>query len=222
MDDIFGHIKPKAQNIGAAMVGGSSGGRREHDFYPTDPEATHALMAAIGDGIEGWSVMTGKPIRFHEPSCGDGAISKVLESYGYDVLSTDLVDRGYGTGGIDYLTSTETRPFVITNPPFNLAEDFIKKALDDGAERVWMLLKATYFHAKSRIDLFENTPISRIYPLSWRLDFTGQGAPTMECAWYEWNKGYKGEPVYGPILKRQNNLKINSEKCKNTVDLFDK
>jgi len=33
-----------------------------------------------------------------EPACGDGAISRVLEAAGYQVISTDLIDRGYGQG----------------------------------------------------------------------------------------------------------------------------
>jgi len=33
-----------------------------------------------------------------EPACGDGAISKVLLAAGFDVVSTDLIDRGFGTG----------------------------------------------------------------------------------------------------------------------------
>lgn len=220
MADMFGWQKPEAKTMGGIMVDGiNKDNRHPEDFYPTEPEATHALLAMIGDGIEGWSVMNGLPVRFHEPSCGDGAISKVLESYGYDVLSTDLVYRGYGTGGIDYLASKETRPFVITNPPFNLAEAFIRKALDDGAERIWMLLKSTFFHAKSRLDLFNNTPLARVYPLSWRLDFTGEGRPTMECSWFEWQRGWIGEPMYGPVLGKPITEK-NCERCKNTVDLF--
>lgn len=89
----------------------------------------------------------------------------------------------------------------------------------DGAERVYLLLKSTYFQASSRIDLFEGTPISRIIPLSWRIDWTGEGSPTMECAWFEWIKGYKGEPVYGPILRK---TKIVEKKCDGTIDLFEK
>lgn len=215
-------VHSPAFSVGVAMAGGSvKDGRREHDFYPTEPEAIHALIDAIQYDLEAWSLQNAKPVRFHEPACGDGAISKVLEGYGFDVLSTDLIDRGYGTGGIDYLVTKDTRPFVITNPPFYLAEEFIRKAMDDGAERVWMLLKSTYFHAKNRIDLFENTPVSRIMPLSWRLDFTGQKCPTMECAWFEWSRGHKGDPAYGPILRKPELLEKNDERCKKTIDLFE-
>lgn len=222
MSDMFGFIVPTTHStvsLGVAMVGGKQKRERhENDFYATnDPDAVHALMAFIGDSIEGWSVMKGRPVEFHEPACGDGAISRIIEGYGYPCLSTDLIYRGYGTGGMDFTKATETKPFVITNPPFFLAEEFIRKALELGAERVWMLLKSQFFHASGRTPLFNDTPISRIMPLNWRLDFTGEGSPTMECCWYEWSKGYVGEPIYGPILSRP---KKDDGICKNTIDLF--
>ena len=68
--------------------------RAEHDYYATDPRAVRLLleMETFSDKI--W-----------ECACGEGHISKVLEQNGYEVLSTDLIDRGYGTGGVDFLTS---------------------------------------------------------------------------------------------------------------------
>jgi hypothetical protein len=63
-----------------------------------------------------------------EPACGDGAISKELEIHGHQVYSTDLIDRGYGEGGCDFLSPvTLTRVMleqpclhhVVTNPPYS-------------------------------------------------------------------------------------------------------
>lgn len=82
--------------------------RAAFEFYPTPPEATRALLSV--EAFEG---------DIWEPACGDGAISKVLLEAGYEVISTDLIDRGYGTGGHDFLKST--RPLaknIITNPPY--------------------------------------------------------------------------------------------------------
>lgn len=82
--------------------------RTVYEFYPTPPEATRALLAV--ESFEG---------DIWEPACGDGAISKVLEAAGYQVVSTDLIDRGYGAGGHNFLKSD--RPLaknIITNPPY--------------------------------------------------------------------------------------------------------
>jgi len=61
--------------------------RVSHDFYPTPPEAVRALLSV--------ETFTGS---VWEPACGDGAISKVLIEAGFEVVSTDLIDRGFGTG----------------------------------------------------------------------------------------------------------------------------
>ena len=58
-------------------------------------------------------------------------MSRVLEAAGYKVRSTDLVDRGYGRCGIDYLSNTETMATnIVTNPPFKLTEQFILKTVE--------------------------------------------------------------------------------------------
>lgn len=61
--------------------------RVPHDFYPTPPEAVRALLSV--ETFEG---------SIWEPACGDGAISKVLLDAGHEVVSSDLIDRGYGNG----------------------------------------------------------------------------------------------------------------------------
>ena len=82
--------------------------RAAHDFYPTPPEATRALLSVEVFHGTVW-----------EPACGDGAIAKVLHAEGYDVVSTDLIDRGYGTGNIDFLQEKQPRARnIITNPPY--------------------------------------------------------------------------------------------------------
>ncbi len=90
--------------------------REKDDFYPTPPEGTRALLAV--EKFEG-------PIW--EPACGDGAISKELIAAGYNVESTDLVDRGYGQNGVDFLMEWQPRaPNIVTNPPFKMVAPFIR------------------------------------------------------------------------------------------------
>ena len=82
--------------------------RAAFEFYPTPPEAVRALLSV--ESFEG---------SVWEPACGDGAISKVLEAAGYQVVSTDLIDRGYGAGRQDFLKSDRTfAKNIITNPPY--------------------------------------------------------------------------------------------------------
>lgn len=72
--------------------------RPKEDYYATDPKAVELLLENETFNHSIW-----------ECACGEGHIAKVLESNGYSVISTDLIDRGYGEGGIDFLTQTENR-----------------------------------------------------------------------------------------------------------------
>ena len=66
--------------------------RVKNDFYETPPNATQLLLDNETFDKTIW-----------ECSCGKGAISKVLISNGYETINDDLVDRGYGNTGLDFL-----------------------------------------------------------------------------------------------------------------------
>ena len=83
--------------------------RRKLDYYPTPPEVTKALM----------DFLNLKPMKVWECACGDLSMSKVIESYGHEVISTDIEK------GTDYLNAKIECDAIITNPPFNLSADFI-------------------------------------------------------------------------------------------------
>jgi hypothetical protein len=84
--------------------------RKTRDFYATPAWVTEALLRHIRFRGPIW-----------EPCCGDGAMSMVLAAHGHQVVSTDIVDRGFGTAGLDFL-ATNTVPggcvSIITNPPY--------------------------------------------------------------------------------------------------------
>jgi hypothetical protein len=129
--------------------------------------------------------------RIHEPACGDGAIARVLARHGFPVFATDLVDRGHGISGVDFLKTGPATPYVITNPPFALADQFIRKAVP-GSRLVAFLLKSDFWHAASRIALHDAFPPAQELILTWRLDWTGQGRPTMNTTWWVWGDVPKG------------------------------
>ncbi len=95
--------------------------RAPFEFYPTPPQATRALLSVEEFDGSIW-----------EPACGEGHISKVLVSAGYEVISTDLIARGYGAGGLDFLRETQPQAKrIVTNPPYGrgLGDAFVRKAL---------------------------------------------------------------------------------------------
>ncbi len=62
--------------------------REEHDFYATDPIAVDKLLEH--EQLES---------KLWEPACGEGHLSKRLKKFGFQVYSTDLINRGFGEGG---------------------------------------------------------------------------------------------------------------------------
>lgn len=175
----------------STIIGGSSdrNKRQSADFYATPPACTNALLKAFRPLFLGKTVW--------EPACGDGAISRVLESEHFIVRSSDLHDRGYGMSGIDFLKSDCKGGAIITNPPFNLAAKFIRHSASFGVPFA-MLLKATYWHAAKRYDLFYDTRPLAIVSLAWRPAMSperGKSA-TMDFCWTVWDKVPSPETNY--------------------------
>lgn len=124
----------------------------------------------------------------------------------FNIISTDLIDRGYGEGNIDFLTHDYGRTFdtVITNPPFSLAKEFIERGLEVSDRLVIMLCKIQLLEGTKRKDMFLNTPLKYIYVHTTRQSTRKNGEPTnngkkwattMCLAWFVWDKTYEGEPV---------------------------
>ena len=183
------------QLSGDILANRSSSKRSKSDFYPTPPECTQALVDFLG---------LLKEYVIWEPACGAGHISEVLKFNGYQVISTDLYDRGYGDGIEDFLTSDGKEcDMIITNPPFSLAEAFIRKCLSFGKPFA-LLLKSQYWHSAKRRELFFEHKPAWVLPLTWRPDFefgTRGGSPTMEAMWVVWDSTPCVTTSYIPLEK---------------------
>lgn len=167
--------------------------REENDFYATDPIAVEKLLEHELLDYFLW-----------EPAYGEGHISRVLKEHGYNVKSTDLIDRGYGTPGIDFLKQKEKFcGEIITNPPYKYVTEFILKGLEIVGEggRVYMFLKLTALEGQKRYNqIYSKYPPKKIYVFSKRVKcakngvFDG-GSSAVAYAWFVWQKGYKGDTV---------------------------
>lgn len=170
--------------------------REENDYYATEPRAVELLLEQERFKPHIW-----------EPACGEGHISEVLKAHGYNVLSTDLVERGYGPGGYDFLDNPYFASFdgdIITNPPYKYAAEFVEQALrivKPGC-KVAMFLKIQFLEGKARRKLFDMFPPLTVYVASGRLkcamngDFEKYAKSNAICyAWFVWRKDYQG-PTY--------------------------
>ena len=102
--------------------------REAFDYYATDPRAVEMLLE-----LEQFS-----PVIW-EPACGEGHISKVLQAHGYEVISTDLIYRGFGDPEpLDFLKETldDFEGDIITNPPYSMGLEFVQRALESVRHRM--------------------------------------------------------------------------------------
>jgi len=191
-----------------AMLGEPMFERVEDDFYPTPPENVDCLAHYID--------VSRKAVW--EPACGEGHVSKRLFQLGAYVISTDLIDRGYGKAPLDFLAcprmppaltnGRDRQPAIITNPPYgDLAEHFVEAALEltkpvDGM--VAMFMRNEWDMACSRDHLFENHPayMLKICVTKRPRWFPGsKGSPRHNYAWYVWDWNFALDPRDGASLR---------------------
>jgi len=174
------------------------------DFYATHPESIQLFLKKCQERN---FIL---PKYIWEPACGQGHISKELQNNGYNVLSTDLYDRGFGEGNIDFLQLNknnirkEWTPYlncIFTNPPYAMSKTFVEKALDlvNDNGLVIMFLKTTFLETKGRLKLFKKHKLKYVWQYVNRQGcgknggvFKNGGAAAY--AMFIWDKSYDGLP----------------------------
>jgi hypothetical protein len=166
------------------------------DDFPTPPWASRALIEHI-IGKKGLCNMSA-----WEPACGRGYMSKVLHEYFGEVTSSDIYAYGYGEVS-DFLQSTPSdnqHDWVITNPPFKLAEEFVLHGLNVARVGVAVLVRTVFIESKGRYErLFRDTPCSifgqfveRVPIVKGRVD--PKATTATGYAWLIWHKGECNTP----------------------------
>src|SRR5687767_12886114 len=109
------------------------------DFFPTPAWATFALIDNEKFTGETW-----------ESACGDGAMSRVLETSCKTVISSDLYNRGYGESGVDFIGTHRVADNIITNPPYNCAEAFVRTGAAQARSKFALLLRLAFLEGANR------------------------------------------------------------------------
>ena len=127
----------------------STGTREENDYYATNPKHTQELLELESFNNTIW-----------ECAVGGGHIASVLEKNGYEVFTTDIVNRGYhNTYYYDFLKLENNEKIIehwhgdiITNPPYKYAKEFIEKCIEviDEGNKVAMFLKLTFLEGPEK------------------------------------------------------------------------
>lgn len=173
--------------------------REVNDFYATPGETLEIFLDALKrDGVELHELVW-------EPACGEGNLSEVLKKHGHVVWSTDLINRGYGDGQVDFLKTNShlVKGDILTNPPYRYSKEFVEKGLElvDDGHYVIMLLKIQFLEGKDRRKLFDKFPPKYVYVNSARQtcyinnDMSKKMSSASCYCWFVWEKGYTGEPI---------------------------
>jgi hypothetical protein len=128
-----------------------------------------------------------------EPACGAGHMAKVLKEHFENVISSDIHDYGYGKVQ-DFLQSHICCDWVITNPPFRLAQSFALRAIEQAQRGVALFTRTVFIESVGRYDnLFNVHPpttvaqfVERVPIVKGRLDRHATTA-TGYC-WIVWRK----------------------------------
>jgi hypothetical protein len=127
------------------------------DDFPTPPWATRALLEHVLKNDS----HSFADLNCLEPACGAGHMAKVLAEYFNAVTCCDIHDYGFGHQR-DFLKGPyplDCWDWVITNPPFRLAEDFVLRSLEVARTGVAILARTVFIESVGRYEkLFKSRP----------------------------------------------------------------
>ncbi|WP_082512909.1 SAM-dependent methyltransferase [Methylobacterium sp. Leaf125] len=167
------------------------------DDFPTPPWATRALLEHVLDNKAGL-----KEMSCLEPACGAGHMAKVLNEYFGEVKASDAYWYGYSDIR-DYLTypyETNSCDWVITNPPFRLAEEFIIRSMRVARKGVAMLARTVFLESRGRYEnIFRDMPVTKFAQFTERVPMVKgrldrKASTATGYAWFVWEKDGSYEP----------------------------
>lgn len=185
------------------MSSAPKGLRRASDRYFT-PDPLARFLVGLTPELE-------QARRVLEPSCGDGAFLEAVRSSGYDrgLYGLDLepgdraVERGeagaWSVARRDFLAEDVSGlrtpggfDLVIGNPPYSLAEAFVRRSLElvKVGGSVAFLLRLSFLESRGRLGLWSAHPLNRVHVLAERPSFTEDGrTDSAAYAWFVWRRG---------------------------------
>jgi len=169
---------------------------RSLSYFPSPPWSARAVCDVIEGEIGCLDQRT-----CWEPAAGKGHLAHGLKDYFRFVWQTDIHDYD-GYGSLDFLTSGEPaeRPdFVITNPPFPLAADFVRCGLEIATVGVAVLARLAFLESAGRYDLMSR--LTLLAPFSERVPMQlGSWDPGLSTAtsyaWFCWCHDVPRQPVH--------------------------
>ena len=201
--------KKKGKNFSA---NNATGKRKKSDFYETPYTLTRKFL-----DVEYFN----KNSTVCEPACGGGAITRVLKEHWEDDKVTAYDQE------TNFLWETGEYDYIVTNPPFSIAFEFIQRAKLVAKSKFAFLLPLSYLHNKKRFDeIYSDRTygLEKVYVFT-RYPMLGEAlredgkynTGMMVYAWYVWTNGYSGLPTVDwldnneDVLSKKDSIEIVTE-----------
>jgi hypothetical protein len=170
------------------------------DYFPTPPWATRALCEFLSEQMGGGMPLS--DLTCWEPACGEMHMARPLAEYFREVIATDVHRYGddhqlfdFTLAKFEHRADGDLPDFVITNPPFRLAAEFIASATAIARHGFAMLVRSAFLEGCGRHSaLFSINPpsfvlqfVERVAMVEGRLDREAASA-TAYC-WLVWLEG---------------------------------
>lgn len=168
------------------------------DLFPTPPWALRGFLHYFLPDIAGKKVW--------EPAAGKGHLTHVLKGAGCNVFASDIVDHGQLGEPLDAIgdflcqvnpiapifeDGSDQAEWIISNPPFNAATEFVEAGLRHGAN-IALLCRIAFLEGKGRFnELFLQNPPAFVAVHAERVpmcaDVWDPSLSTASCyAWFVW------------------------------------
>lgn len=180
------------------------------DYFPTPPWAARAG----GELIRRFDPLA---VSCWEPAAGGGHMAHGLRDYFDVVHETDIASYGRSIELHDFVQQSRAYPpavggvhWIVTNPPFNLAEDFVRIGLAHAGRGVAMLVRLAFLEGQKRHALLHGDwPVRVVAPFAERVPMVkGRWDPDASSAtayaWFLWlhphvAEGLPDAPILTPI-----------------------
>lgn len=196
-----------SQNTSTAVMQRRVAGTDWLDLYPTPPWATRALCEWLRNASGDLCRLT-----CWEPAAGLGDMVHPLREYFGEVYASDVDAHNGGHEVSDFLWPSDRRAdFIISNPPFKLAEQFISTALDRSARGVAMLVRSAFLEGVGRhARVYSKIPPSAVLQFTERVvmhhgKLSKTGSTATAYCWVVWLKdSQQGSRIHwiAPCRKR--------------------
>lgn len=171
--------------------------RHPRDWYVEPAWCSDVLLRGEDHGQAIW-----------DPAAGMGTIVKTARALGFDAFGSDVEPRDPIIDRWDFfLTDPNTlRPMtIVSNPPFNKAQEFVELALRC-SRRTMLLLPSAWVQGERRVKWLRTTPLREVRFICPRpsmppgeVVLAGEkpGNGERDYAWFIWEEGYAGKPTVG-------------------------